>query len=706
MWPTGVHGEVVGLLRSNGVGRMVRVEVRMMRHRCAAVFAVAVLVVAACDGGDGNSSVTETIGSAVPDGSAPTSSGVPPTSVVDTEPLPTVRPSSVLRFGAAGLVRVTDTGEVSLINRPVQWAASDGAGGVLFTDWNPDRFGPTWWLAAGAGDPVVASEWDGPLLAARLNGQPAAVGPLPTDECESDGGVDMVARILDTGETVALQCWVGGPDSGREPDSFGGGMFVGVEWYAVHVSGRYTDTRLVFRDASGETIEHPWNPFNDDCSPCELTAALSPDGSRLAVIHRPDAGLSNSDFYEDWLVDTASVAADIRVIDLTDGETLYADTVRPGATPAAQTWFDGRYVVFGPDRFTHPTLMLGDSGDSVRELQARLIDAGADIEIDGTFGPSTEAAVEAFHTDRFGSPRSWVGPDTWSELGVPNTIVDTQTGQSIELAGTITLETTLTDASPPEPTDARVGQLTMLRADGLGLVDFGTPGDQTIAALTDILGPFDRNETVDPDSVDCVEGSGWRECLDVVENARILTWTKWGLNVLVTDHGGWDGAVPRSVALHFGSWQAVVPSTGNTLESADGLHPGMTVGQLRAIHPDVEFGYGEGIISGVSIKTSDGDYWGELDWDPVSPANTWSELIRAVQEALNASGADLVVDGEWGPRSQQAWEVFFEQNNLGPAPPTMWLTPEVSDALRLPPDDFVVAALAASCIEAGADDVC
>lgn len=286
-------------------------------------------------------------------------------------------------------------------------------------------------------------------------------------------------------------------------------------------------------------------------------------------------------------------------------------------------------------------------------------------------------------------------PTTSTPPGVPSTSVD-DTGPP----------TTVADAAIPESTTAPAGQLTILRPDGLGPVDFGTPADETIAALTNILGPFDRDETVDPATIECVEGSGWRDCLAVVENASILTWTKWGLNVLVTDHGGWDGATPRSVASHFGSWQATPISTGDTLASTDGLRPGMTVGELRAVRPDVEFGYGEGIISGVYIETPNGDYWGELDWDPASHANTWSELIGAVQFALNASGADLTVDGEWGPKSQQAWEVFFEENNLGPAPPIMWLTPDVGDALSLPPDNFTVADLAASCIEAGADEIC
>lgn len=78
---------------------------------------------------------------------------------------------------------------------------------------------------------------------------------------------------------------------------------------------------------------------------------------------------------------------------------------------------------------------------------------------------------------------------------------------------------------------------------------------------------------------------------------------------------------------------------------------------------------GDEIISGVSIKTSDGDYWADLDWDPDSPANTWSQLIRAVQEALNASGADLVVDGEWGRDHNRHGKCSSRSTTSGPHPP-------------------------------------
>lgn len=61
----------------------------------------------------------------------------------------------------------------------------------------------------------------------------------------------------------------------------------------------------------------------------------------------------------------------------------------------------------------------GDRGEAVRDVQHRLHDAGMLIEreeLDGTFGPSTEAAVGEFQRRRGLPPDGIVGPDTWGQL--------------------------------------------------------------------------------------------------------------------------------------------------------------------------------------------------------------------------------------------------------------------------------------------------
>lgn len=62
---------------------------------------------------------------------------------------------------------------------------------------------------------------------------------------------------------------------------------------------------------------------------------------------------------------------------------------------------------------------LGDEGPEVRDVQQRLIGLGEPIdpvEIDGTFGPTTDAAVRSFQSRRDLRVDGLVGPDTWNHL--------------------------------------------------------------------------------------------------------------------------------------------------------------------------------------------------------------------------------------------------------------------------------------------------
>lgn len=279
---------------------------------------------------------------------------------------------------------------------------------------------------------------------------------------------------------------------------------------------------------------------------------------------------------------------------------------------------------------------------------------------------------------------------------VPSTTVATSTSTSS--TSTPTTSTPTTTAASSTTTEPSTQLPRLLRPDGIGAVDFGTPADETITALTAILGPPDHDVAILPPGEgggECVEGAGWADCLEVVNEGRIVGWTAHGLEVGLTDHGGWTDNQAVVVPLHLVSWRASRPASGPALSTSEGFEPGMTVGQLRATYPDFEGTYSEGIVDGVVITAPNGSYFGELDWDPTSPDNSWSELVRAVQRTLNARGADLAVDGEWGPASQVAWEVFLRSEGLEP-PPTMWLEPPIGEALGLPADDFVVRALTGS----------
>lgn len=64
-----------------------------------------------------------------------------------------------------------------------------------------------------------------------------------------------------------------------------------------------------------------------------------------------------------------------------------------------------------------PVLKTGSTGQPVRDLQQGLKDLGYDPgQIDGSFGPQTEAAVKAFQGDRGITVDGVVGPITWLNL--------------------------------------------------------------------------------------------------------------------------------------------------------------------------------------------------------------------------------------------------------------------------------------------------
>ncbi|MFI2083100.1 N-acetylmuramoyl-L-alanine amidase [Streptomyces rubiginosohelvolus] len=66
---------------------------------------------------------------------------------------------------------------------------------------------------------------------------------------------------------------------------------------------------------------------------------------------------------------------------------------------------------------TTPLLKQGSSGDAVKRLQRALTAAlGKTVGVDGSFGPTTEAAVRSFQTTRKLGVDGQVGPATWTAL--------------------------------------------------------------------------------------------------------------------------------------------------------------------------------------------------------------------------------------------------------------------------------------------------
>lgn len=66
---------------------------------------------------------------------------------------------------------------------------------------------------------------------------------------------------------------------------------------------------------------------------------------------------------------------------------------------------------------TTPTLRRGSTDSvAIRKMQTRLNTWGFQIDVDGSFGPATEAAVRRFQTSKGLDPDGVVGPKTWAEL--------------------------------------------------------------------------------------------------------------------------------------------------------------------------------------------------------------------------------------------------------------------------------------------------
>jgi hypothetical protein len=125
----------------------------------------------------------------------------------------------------------------------------------------------------------------------------------------------------------------------------------------------------------------------------------------------------------------------------------------------------------------------------------------------------------------------------------------------------------------------------------------------------------------------------------------------------------------------------------------EGVHAGMTVAALTQAVPGVELTSNEGALDSFHVATPEGaGYWGRLDWNPAT-ADIDPVDVGAVQTALNEQGADLVVDGIWGPRSEAAWRAFLTEQGIEPLTEQLWLTPEIAAALGLPPDDITVATI-------------
>ena len=102
-------------------------------------------------------------------------------------------------------------------------------------------------------------------------------------------------------------------------------------------------------------------------------------------------------------VDAACVPGTVATLDRAG---LPAPPPAPGTAPACASYRSN-------DRYP---LRRCDKGPAVEALQRSLVASGAAIDVDGYFGPATDAAVRAFQRDAGLEVDGLVGPDTWAAL--------------------------------------------------------------------------------------------------------------------------------------------------------------------------------------------------------------------------------------------------------------------------------------------------
>jgi hypothetical protein len=313
----------------------------------------------------------------------------------------------------------------------------------------------------------------------------------------------------------------------------------------------------------------------------------------------------------------------------------------------------------------HPALAGNDPSALGWDMEVKSMVKGSPA-----LGLTMAVVLGACAGDGPGSAPPTMEPSSTSSSGSVTSLTTTPLPTSTLTAATSTSEMPL-------------AALEVLRADGLATVDFGAGADEALAELTALLGQPDRHEVIGPDR-DCVEGSAWRDCVPVVRAGRIVGWSPYGLDVLLTDARGQSGAAP----LRFGAWHAVAGSATPRLATKDGLAPGASTAAVRSTDAAVQFFSNEGIVDTFQIDTTAGPLLGTFRWD------SYEDHVRALQRMLNERGAALAIDGIAGARTEQACIDFSRAHGLGDVGcPGGWLTTEMADALGFPPSDTPIASL-------------
>ncbi len=123
-----------------------------------------------------------------------------------------------------------------------------------------------------------------------------------------------------------------------------------------------------------------------------------------------------------------------------------------------------------------PVLSNGASGERVRTLQYLLVQRGQSLTVDGSYGPTTEAAVTAFQNATHAGADGIAGNQTWSQAVAP--LANGASGSAVKA-----VQSQLTAHSVPTPVDGAFGPGTTT-----GVKTFqtsaGLPSDGVVDART------------------------------------------------------------------------------------------------------------------------------------------------------------------------------------------------------------------------------
>jgi hypothetical protein len=227
-------------------------------------------------------------------------------------------------------------------------------------------------------------------------------------------------------------------------------------------------------------------------------------------------------------------------------------------------------------RFDWPVFPNGELGpDFVRALQAALDEQGADLAVDGIWGPRTSTALTKFAQQngitepvvRNGEPSLNTALfTTWWLLGLPPADVPI----NYLAAG----DTEVASQSPAAVTEQHV----ILRPDGLARFDFGESAAELVSELETLLGPPSDDTSYTPD------GPGPFDFLPLgywaAYELRIVAWDEPDLRLVLSDvpfrGDHWDTATPGSATLV--SWQ----TSSDWFALDTGVKVGATLAELRS----------------------------------------------------------------------------------------------------------------------------